>query len=432
MLRIPQIVFFLFLGQSALVAQAQAPASIGTLELNQLLLETYSTSTFSGTMAIEAGLSEGFPEVGGASFRIPFGIEKCPDGFSLSFDSSEMEYVIPEGLRDEFSPEEIPEVSLKLQISKASGLLLDFDGPDGKVSFYINAATMESVTGLFEKVLAEQWKVFTANPLTDEQVKQELVKAMRDLAENPENTQAQQALVTPLIMAAMKDAKIYLVQRKDGTAYYSGDIFDICAVGAHRGVSLFPWAEIREFVEEEEKEEAEVFFRGVENLLKADVAVFREMAAAFRKVCNLELSYDFQMLSTGNPFFTGNSMQFSFGEKNTLGPSLNEAIQLMARTLNPGNPQAILDEIYADGVLMEQEEFIEFANAVGGQSGFIDMQLDPLNLSPIAAGALDFSIAGRTDVQDVSPMISAYLPMVEMAIQQELGMGGAAGAELEF
>ena len=29
-------------------------------------------------------------------------------------------------------------------------------------------------------------------------------------------------------------------------------------------------------------------------------------------------------------------------------------------------------------------------------------------------------------------MVLAYLPMVEMAIQQELGVGGASGAELEF
>ena len=40
--------------------------------------------------------------------------------------------------------------------------------------------------------------------------------------------------------------------------------------------------------------------------------------------------------------------------------------------------------------------------------------------------------AARAEAQDVSSMIQAYLPMMEMALQQELGTGAAASDELEF
>jgi len=432
MFRIPQIVLFLFLGQSSVLAAQAPPTSIGALELNELLADTYCTSTFDGTLVFEVGLSDGFPEVGGLSARIPIRVKKCADGVQLNFDSTKMELNIPDALSAEIGVEEIPEMTFQLQISNNSGLLFEFDGPDGKVAFYINPEALKKTGAIFEMVIDSQMLAYSGMPLPDEEIKNQLAKSLPEFLANPENPRVQQEFLAPLLSAAFKDAKIYLVQKKDGTASYSGDIYEIWAVGTHRSVALLPWDQMYDLRTEQDWDEFGITRKHFVNIRAAELDAFRGLASACRKIMDVELFYDFQMLPAGQPFFTGTGIQVSFGAKDALGPALKEIIERVAQIVEPGNPQVLLDQIYAGGDPTEDNEFLEFANAVGGQSGFFDFGFDGLDLSPIAAGAFDFSIAGRTDVQDVSPMVLAYLPMVEMAIQQELGVGGAAGAELEF
>jgi len=360
---------------------------------------------FSAQVVAAVKVPEGLPWIPRAEIVLPVAASANNEGFSVNFaeDNAVMEFPgAPDLAAFDFS----------LKGSRDSGILVKLTDPEtGNLGqFYVDGPTWSSCIDLFGKILEQQKEMFSGAIPSDDSLRQQIDDAIVELIEDPENPAPQAQLQTLLTQALMPLFSLKLKSIEDGQATYAVDLFSILPAACHRLADLAPWDAIEFLMDGAGDFELSM----LQKMRRGDLANYQALGAAMQKIAKSEFLSSCVAHGEGKLFFTDFSWEIQFQDS----VSIEVGCQDLKEALKYFLPLEAVEPMQIAPMLM----------GFAGAELSAGYRMKGLDLSPIADGSFDVTEAEIANAEDYSPMVAGFLPMLEMAMEQQFG-GGFSGEE---
>ena len=387
-------------------ATPSIPSTLSAVEANEMAMDSVIATDFSARVMVSVDVPAGLPLLPDVAIAIPFEASVGGGGCSLAMDGNDM-VVNAVG-----NSTHIPPFSASLHGSRDSGLWGETFAPDSgeSVRFYVDGPTWSSCLDLIGNLIQQQSAQMYGEVPADGELREQIAEAMILLIESPQDPAPQNQLQVLIMQALAPMFHLELKSVSEGRAVYGLDLFTVLPAACHRLADLAPWDAIEYLMDG-----FGAFEWGmIQKMRHGDLEKFQALGKALQQIASAELLYSCVPLAGNKLFFADASLEIQFHS----AESIEAGIRDLATAL----------EYFLPTEAVNPMELSPMLAGFAGVKLFAGYRMENLDLSPIAVGTFNVTEKEITNAEDYSPMVAGFLPLIEMAMEQQFG-GGVSGEE---